>query len=237
MLGINLKSFVKFKIKLLKKKRTIFFAQTILLWIFFVGCQRVMMLAYGIKQPKYLDKKEVQQKNEALKNDPYHSFILKRTFFAQIETRDTLHDKKIVKCSPMISKYEQPLQVLYFNDSGELVSFHNNCNAGGFPKLNWNNNHQFDKFIPKTSIPLSDSIISFRLIVSNLDPLYNQHGVPENGIKVVVFWSAFMFKQSKALIKTVKKNLGLDESHLAQIIYVNTDNCFIDETYSKQINK
>lgn len=197
----------------------------------------MLMVAYGIKQPRFLNRDEVREMSEKLRIDTAHSYILNKNYFNQLEGRDTLSSRRVVKCSPMISKYEQPLQLLYFDSKGELISFHNNCYAGGFPKLKWNNDHQFDRFIPKTTIPITDSAVNLSILISHLDPLYSQSFVAQKKTIVVIFWSGFMLKQSKELILVARNNLMLDEKHSAEIIYVNTDNCFIDEKYANQINK
>ena len=55
----------------------------------------------------------------------------------------------------------QPLQALYYDQTGHLISFHINCNAGGFPNLKWNRFGAFDEFIPKQQTP-PDSILPLK---------------------------------------------------------------------------
>ncbi len=137
----------------------------------------------------------------------------------------------------MISKYQQPLQAMYFDEEGKLVSFHNNCYAGGFPLLRWNKDGQFDKFIPTTTIPVTDTALNLELLFRYLEPSDKPTPFEKSKWTVVVFWCDFMLKQSKELIKITKRNLLLDNSHSARILFVNTDNCFVEEKYSSQINK
>ena len=137
----------------------------------------------------------------------------------------------------MISKYQQPLQAMYFDEEGKLVSFHNNCYAGGFPVLKWNKDGQFDKFIPVTTIPITDTALNLELLLLYIGPSDKPVSLEKTKWTVVVFWCDFMLKQSKELIKTAKINLLLDNSHSTRILFVNTDNCFAEEKYSSQINK
>ncbi len=206
-----------------------FIATFLLLSLSLVSCKKILMLAYGIKEPRSVTREEVKNMSNSLGIDLGKSYMLRKNFFSSIEQKDTIKEKVTNKCSPMISKYKQPLQLLYFNEKGELISFHNNCYAGGFPKLNWNKDHQFDEFVPITTIPISDSILKLELLIANIEPVEeNNISVPNNKITVILFWSGFMLKQSKGLIKVAKKNMGLDLSQSSNILYVNTDNCFTE---------
>lgn len=217
--------------------------QSLLILIFLtcvihISCKKILLITYGIKDPKFVTKDDVREMSKKLKINLEQSFILNKEFFNHIEKKDTLKDKSIIKCSPMISKYEQPLQLFYFNDMGTLISFHNNCYAGGFPKLKWNRDHQFSEFIPRSTIPITDSALTLSLLETYLDPIisYNKFKPNDEGSTIILFWSGFMMKQSKELIETARENLKLDFKRTAKIFYVNTDNCFVEEKYAKQIN-
>jgi hypothetical protein len=194
------------------------------------------MKAYGVREPTYLSSAEIQKTADGLHIPGEQSFVLDKSFFKIIKGRDTA-TSLAGKCSPMISKYMQPLQLMYFNEKGNLISFHNNCYAGGFPKLKWNRDGQFDKFIPKTTIPVTDSVVNLQLLLPHLKPLVHSSTVPNSDLTIILFWSEFMGKQSKILVATANKNLKLDSSGNHKIIFVNTDNCFLDEDNSAEINK
>lgn len=212
-----------------------------LLFLIFVflasGCTKILMNAYGIRQPKLLSRQEISNKSSELNIPDEKSFILDKKYFYALEQRDTLKPLFEKKCSPMISKYQQPLQAMYFDENGELVSFHNNCYAGGFPILKWNKHKQFDEFIPVTTIPITDTALNLGLLLQYLEPIGQANPFERSKWTAIVFWCDFMKKQSKELIKIVTRNLFLDDSHSARILFVNTDNCFIDEKYSNQVNK
>lgn len=204
---------------------------------FSFSCTKILMSAYGIKQPRLLTRQDIVNRSSQLNIPLEQSFILDKKYFYALEQRDTLKPLFEKKCSPMISKYQQPLQAMYFDESGKLVSFHNNCYAGGFPVLRWNKDKQFDKFIPATTIPIADTALNMDLLLQYLQPIGQADSFEKPKWTVVVFWCDFMLKQSKELIKITRRNLLLDNSGSARILFVNTDNCFIEEKYSNQINK
>lgn len=194
------------------------------------GCNPLLKSAYGIKEPKELTDTQIEILSGKLGILPSESFVLDRSFFSYLKQYDSVKTTDPGKCSPMISKYQQPLQVYYFDESGNLVSFHNNCNTGGFPKLNWNNDHQFDVFIPKTTIPITDTALSFSRIAPFVRPLaQNKQMIPAKST-ILVLWCGFMKKQSKELFRVVRENQKLDENNSSKIYYVNIDNYFTGNT-------
>ena len=202
-----------------------------------VSCTKILMSAYGIKQPRLLTRQDVFSRSSQLNIPGEQSFMLDKKYFYALEQKDTLKPLFEKKCSPIISKYQQPLQVMYFDGVGKLVSFHNNCYTGGFPVLRWNKDGQFDKFIPATTIPITDTVLNLEFLLRYLNPTDKSASFERSKWTVVVFWCDFMMKQSKELIKIAKNNLRLDNSHSANIFFVNTDNCFVEKKYSSQINK
>ena len=97
----------------------------------------------------------------------------------------------------------QPLKIMYFHGD-ELVSFHINCYCPptlGF-NLNWNFNHQFDEFPPRTSVPLD----GYALKRSDMQAVFPEIA-GEKDYTVLVFWTNMLHKISKSEIKTVYKNL------------------------------
>lgn len=126
--------------------------------------------------------------------------------------------------------HAQPLQVLYFKkiNQWQLVSYHANCYAGGFPNLNWNRNGTFETFVPQQQAPL-DSLMNLKDHFNFMKPV--EGTVAFNLINydyiVLVYWSRYMGKQSKRLIELVQKNLTLSKGSNAKIIYINNDNFFL----------
>ncbi len=131
--------------------------------------------------------------------------------------------------SETVKNHYQPLQAMYFNQKGDLVSFHVNCYAGLGVKdrqsLNWNQNNAFNKFVPNTVAPL-DTLFKFGDLVKYIDRFNGQQidtiGLSGERNVIVVFWSkAILENDARSLIDLVQNN---SKAAKAKIIYVNTDN-------------
>ena len=108
-----------------------------------------------------------------------------------------------------MNNHVQPLQALYFDRSGRLVSYHVNCYAGGFPNLKWNHDDAFSSFPPASVSPL-DTLVSLQDLLPHVKTPAGETPTCQSSpvdYTVVVMWPVFMGRQSKRLIKTVKKNL------------------------------
>ena len=154
-------------------------------------------------------------------NDPVIYFI------------DTHYKKQLQKLSNdtvLLKHHLQPLQASYYNKEGKLISFQINCNAPGFPNLNWNNKKVMEVFPPESNAPV--------------DTLLNQQRhlefLKSNSIKkieierdfdyfIIVYWAGFLKKQSVGLINAVNENIKLNlENKKIKIIYVCSDNVFVE---------
>jgi len=123
----------------------------------------------------------------------------------------------------------QPLQALYFDETGALTKFYINCYAGG-TSLDWNKNGKLNNFPPNDQAPV-DTILSLKKQLyyisnigsSNLDAVKSDN----SAYKVFVYWNIFMYKHSKKLINEIKRNCSLIQpDKKVKIIYVNNDNWF-----------
>ncbi len=181
-----------------------------------------MKSVYGFQEPKNIDNKEVKkvaEKYDINLNDLYRLDQSYLKFVMSKPDNEVNADDK---------KYRsQPLQILYYKRNGELLSYHVNCLASGFPILNWNENDNFEVFPPKTQAPLNQSFPLDEL-VTFFNPISANEAFDfeDNDYIIIVFWNKFMSKQSKHLIEVVKKNQKLIENKVVRIIYVNNDNLF-----------
>jgi hypothetical protein len=124
--------------------------------------------------------------------------------------------------SQMIKNALQPIQALYFDTAGQLLSYHVNCYVGGFPNINWNKGNYFAQFPPRTRVPLP-APQTYGTLLPFLHPIRATDSLPADRSGrplIVVFWNYQLFRQSSNLIKLVQKNAA---GSGAQLIVVSTD--------------
>lgn len=130
------------------------------------------------------------------------------------------------KYAGAINNHLQPLQAMYFDCAGQLVSYHVNCYAGGFPNLKWNHDDAFSSFPPASVSPL-DTLVSLQDLLPHVKTPAGETPICQSSpadYTVVVMWPVFMGRQSKRLIKMVKKNLKTAPDTLrAELLLVNND--------------
>jgi hypothetical protein len=119
----------------------------------------------------------------------------------------------------------QPLQVMYFDEEGRLLSQHLNCHAVSFPDLRWNRHHSFLQFPPPGNSS-ADRILTLPLLQQMLRPLFCADTGHSKGSRyhVVLFWNKFMGRQSKRLVRLVQRNAAFHADNKIAIYYVNNDN-------------
>lgn len=185
------------------------------------SCSPIILKTFGMKKMKELSKEEILRQGRKYNIPDADAYELDSLFFTYLFSLDSVRYKKEQK------NHFQPLQALYYDNTGHLKSFHINCNAGGFPNLKWNRFGTFDQFIPKQQTPV-DSILPLEKHTEFLRSLTNNSSQQfnENNYVVIVHWSRFMGRQSKRLIKIVQKNCALGVDQHVRILYVNNDNVF-----------
>ena len=127
-----------------------------------------------------------------------------------------------------VNNHVQPLQALYFDRSGRLVSYHVNCYAGGFPNLKWNHDDAFSSFPPASVSPL-DTLVSLQDLLPHVKTPAGETPTCQSSpvdYTVVVMWPVFMGRQSKRLIKTVKKNMETAPDTLRTSLLLVNDDAF-----------
>lgn len=203
--------------------KSISFSLLILFMTLLSSCSTVISSLYGIKPcetrsideiEKYAQKYDIPLKNLYLLDTSYISFI---------NNIDSAHWL-------LAKNHFQPLQALYFNNSGELVSFYNNCNAGGFPNLKWNRAGSLETFVPKTQIEC-DSILNFEKQLQYLMSIKGGKLALSNyssaNYNVVVYWNISFGRQSKRFIKQIKENCERAENVTVNIFFANDDEFFV----------
>lgn len=197
---------------------------TISVLLSLTGCT----IFYGFKQPKARSNEAIQQFAARYKIPSGKSFLLDTSFLTFARNIDTTQKE-------IINNHLQPLQALYFDKSGRLVSYHINCNAVGFPNLKWNKDGLFDTFPPKKRAPV-DSLLTFKELLQFVRTFDNKAVDPSGYAKadynVVVFWSVFTGRQSKRFIELIKSNEKLAKGKSVNVLFVNNDYLFVSENVS-----
>ena len=208
MLIINqLKNFRQMKYRLSKY---VYFLLSLLL---FDSCQSIMCSIYGIQT------KPVSKKNIAKKEKKYHInqddiYKIDSSFFIFLDSLGkTTTDSSI--CN-IIKNHYQPLQVMVFDFTGKLCSYHTNCYAEAFPNLKWRG---FNTFPPITSTPI-DTIITLNILEKYIFHLQEFIERSNKEYTVIVFWTAYMGRQSKRLIALMQQKIPKNKVNL---IYVNIE--------------
>lgn len=146
---------------------------------------------------------------------------------------DTDYKKQLLKLSNdtnSLKHHLQPLQASYYNKEGRLISFHINCNAPGFPNLNWNYKKVMEAFPPESQTPV-DTLLNLQTHLMYLKSNSSKQIETEKEVDyfIIVYWANFLKRQSIGLINAVNKNIKLNfENKKIKIIYVCSDNVFVE---------
>ena len=199
---------------------------TIIMLAFFglTSCTSIFTGIYGMKKMKNVDENTIARFAKKYNIPASDNYEIDTAYFSCLFSLDTTQFKQEIK------NHYQPLQALYYDNSGELKSFQVNCYAGGFPNLKWDRNEIMTTFPPKQQAPI-DSIVPLETHLKYLKPLSQTEKIrPVNyDYIVIVHWNRFMGRQSKRLIRFVQDNSILAIDTKMKIIYVNTDNLFAEE--------
>ncbi len=185
------------------------------------SCSGLIFGMYGMKKPKPVDEVTIARFAGKYNIPPEDSYLMDTSFVSWLFEQDTSLHKWGIK------DHYQPLQALYYNQMGELVSFQVNCYAGGFPNLQWERDSIFNTFPPLGQAKV-DSLLPLGKLLTFIRPVGNSKPVDTEDLDyfIVVQWNRFMGRQSKRLIRLVQHNSLLAKEVNFKIIYVNTDNNF-----------
>ena len=186
-----------------------------------------MLGVLGIKKPIAMAPEEIFVQGEAYGIPRSESYEMDSSFFSVATTLDTIRYGKDQK------NLTQPLQVLYFDASGRLISYSVNCSVGGFPNLKWNRYGTFDQFPAAKSVEL-DTLNTVKDQLLHINPLNNAPfpDLRTYDYTVLVYWCRFMGRQSKRLVHVVQDNVRLADGKKVMVLYVNTDNFWVNANNS-----
>lgn len=186
----------------------------------FTGCAPSLFLEfYGVKKIRPVDQKTIAHYSRRYNIPTDESYELDTAFFSFVGTIDTSTYREQIK------NHLQPLQAIYFDNSGYTISYQVNCYAGGFPNLNWERDGIFTVFPPLNQAPI-DSLIPLDTLLRYLNPNFDtvNDSLGQYDVLVVVYWSRFMGRQSRRFIRFVQENRSLSPNDRVKILYVNNDN-------------
>jgi hypothetical protein len=117
----------------------------------FTGCTPVILGLYGLRDWKPIEEKSIEKYAGKYQIPLADVYELDSSYISFV--------RKIKDAYPNVAKnHFQPLQALYYNNTGHLQSYHINCNAGGFPNLLWNRDGIMTQFPPGQQTP-PDSLL------------------------------------------------------------------------------
>lgn len=182
------------------------------------GCGGLILKMYGMKKLRSLNAAEVNRYARQYGIDEDQVYVLDTAYWGFIRSIDSS------KFAAARKNHAQPLQAMYFNQQGNLISWHINCYTGGFPNLKWDHDSAFSTFPPKQQAPLDSLLPLQQLGRYMMTPEDSFHIAPlPFEYTVVVFWNRWMGRQSERLIHLVQQNAALEKKKQVKIIYVNND--------------
>ena len=173
---------------------------------------------------KYLSQEDLENFRKEFNLPKEKTFRLDTNYIRYLFSIDT------TRYADQIKNHYQPIQALYYDRDGQLVSFHINCYAStGIPDsdFNWNQQNAFENFVPRTAAPL-DSILSLSKHLSFIRT-FDKSAIDTTGFSafdftIIIHWGKkWRSNDSKNLINIVSNNANLAWKKKLNIIYVNSD--------------
>ena len=200
------------------RRLTLFFSISICFFLL-TSCSFIIKGVYGIKDPKPLPEKTILEAARSFAIPVEQCYELRKEYLTYLFSLDT------AKHATAIHDHYQPLQALYYDSRGTLVSFHPNCYTGGFPNLKWNRAARFETFPPQSAAPI-DTILPLATQLRFIAPLSSTSSAAtaQYDVTVLIFWNKHMGRQSRRLVQTVQQNLQKVGNKKVKVLFVNNDN-------------
>lgn len=117
--------------------------------------------------------------------------------------------------------WQQPVQLIYLNGAGEVISYHANCYAPGkFTGLDWNFEGRFETFPPHSAVELEKPVV--------LPVRWFGSDQKSKRYNLVVVWSLRFEGITRDAVKTAainKTNLAGDSK--VRALFINVDRWFL----------
>lgn len=199
----------------------------VLITCLFSRCARLVYGIYGIKETPASTTLKTMEDFSGGKVVDY--FILSESYKQALKNDSGKFVRKAAKLM-------QPLQVrVYEVASDSLIGFTVNCDVGGIPDLKWNRAGFFNALPPKLPVKL-DTVLK---LSSDLQYLRGPRMEPlsprvNSKYAVLVYYSVFMNRQSKRLIRQVKKSYAKYNREELSLLFVHSDLLYSDLEKSKR---
>lgn len=186
------------------------------------SCTGLFLKVMGMKKLRPINDEQILKygKKYSIEGDLAYKLDTAKymTFLRSIDT---------TKFALEMKNHAQPLQALYFDRSGQLISWQINCYAGGFPNLAWERDSIFATFPPKQQAPI-DTFLNLEKLYRCVIPIddITKSDLYYTDYTIVVFWSRWMGRQSERLIALVEDSINISPEESVRLIYVNNDNLF-----------
>ncbi len=183
------------------------------------SCKIIVLNLIGMKVPfrSYSDAKITEFASEL--NIPENQLYKLDTSISELalKTIDSTIQKR------KMERYTGPVQVRYYNASGELVSHLNIADLYPVP-IEWERDSNFYTYPPKTLIKTDSLSLSFDVLNTYLKPINGVADFKVDQEFAVVFWSRGFWKESKRLTSLVQNNASENgPKNGLPIFYINTD--------------
>lgn len=198
------------------------------------SCMKVFFWTMGMREPQVLTEEEIR-KEARKQNIPEEGIFVLDNKYGQlldsIEALDTFGLDSAKCCNPndsirpiklIVKDHAQPIQAIYFKD-GQMISFHNNCNAPGM-RTNWTKWGYFESFPPQSAVQV-DAIFDLDRMLKYIQPLSrNDYStIDQSGYVVIVLWTRIFRSRSRRLVRAIQENLELAGDANVLVLYVNQD--------------
>ena len=180
------------------------------------ACSLIFVTAYGIKwNVKSFSEDELLEKARKLEIDQYPVYQAKPAINSLLDSIFLLDSAYFNTAKSLY----QPLQLVTFNEEGKLIGAVANCDAGGYPNLNWE--HLLDKY-PASSYYFVDSFpLSRSTYLTKLNKI-NTVELDQKRATTFVIYTHFMGRQNKRFLESA---FNYHKTHAAgtQLVFVNYD--------------
>lgn len=194
-----------------------------------ISCSTLIGKIYGVRKPKYLRAEEIVKYANRFGPAKFDLGEIKPGYSAYLTFVENGHgwdSPAAIAPSQTAHNLRQPIQFMLYDRNRKLTCYAANCDAGGFPNLNWNRNGAFDEFPPK-SLTKIDTSICYDSLIDNLYFLQGNPRGTDTHYTAFIFWNHFMHRQSKRLINWCFRNfIENSKTDSINIILVNNDNYF-----------